>query len=346
MWHNKKVMLDDLQYITGLDKSNALGVVGGQPDQLRQEFNLEFKVKDINNMVLVGMGGSALPGEILRSWLSDKLLVPFVIVRDYNLPKFVGPKSLVIISSYSGNTEETLASLAEAINRQAQIVTLSSGGELAKIAAAKTLPHIKIPEGIQPRMAVFYTLKALVVLLQEEVGSGIIKELGEATDWLEQQLSQWMPDTKTDENEAKKIATTLIDNPVVVYAGPTLASAALKWKINLNENAKQLAFYYLWPEFSHNEFNSWLHPRTKKFKVIELQSDLDDPQIAKRFDISNRLLSNNMPAPLIVTAKGDTKLKQLLYTLLLGDYVSLYLAFLNGIDPTPVGLVERLKKEL
>lgn len=346
MWHNKKVMLDDLQYIAGLDKSNALGIVGGQPDQLRQDFNLEFKVKDINNIILVGMGGSALPGEILRSWLSDKLLVPFVIVRDYDLPKFVGPKSLVIVSSYSGNTEETLTCLAEAINRQAQIVTLSSGGELAKIATAKTLPHIKIPEGVQPRMAVFYVLKALAVLLQDEIGDEVIKELNEAADWLEQQLSQWTLDTKTDENEAKKIATTLINNPVVIYAGPTLAAAALKWKININENAKQLAFYYLWPEFNHNEFNSWLHPRTKRFKVIELQSSLDNPQINKRFDISNRLLSNYMPSPLVVTAKGDTKLKQLLYILLLGDYVSLYLAFLNGVDPAPVELVEKLKKEL
>jgi glucose/mannose-6-phosphate isomerase len=136
-----------------------------------------------------------------------------------------------------------------------------------------------------------------------------------------------------------------VGHPVVMYGGPTLALPTMKWKIDFNENSKHLAFYNYLPEFNHNEFNGWAHPERSGLKVVELRSDLDHSQVQKRFDVTNKLLSNRF-APIEVHAEGETKLEQMLWTLILGDFTSAYLAFLNGIDPTPVDLIEKLKKEL
>jgi len=152
--------------------------------------------------------------------------------------------------------------------------------------------------------------------------------------------------TVTAENPAKQLAEAFKGHPIVIYGGPTLALPAMKWKIDLNENAKSLAFYNYLPEFNHNEFLGWGHPEKSGLRVVELQSTLDHPQIQKRFTATNRLLAGMMPDPIVVTAQGKTRLEQMLWTVLLGDYASAYLAFLNQVDPTPVPLIEKLKREL
>lgn len=341
-------MLDDDKYVHNLDKGNALGIIAGQLGQLQQQFDFELPAfGGINNLVVAGMGGSALDAEFIRSWTSDKLKLPITIVRDYQLPAFVGPASLVVVSSYSGNTEETLACLEDALNKHANVVVISAGGELQERAEASKLPYINLPSGYQPRMAVLFGVKALSVLFEKlGLASGLSAELEAAAESVRPAIAEWTAETPSDKNQAKQIATELLGAAVVVYGGPTLAFAATKWKIDINENSKNAAFYYHLPEFSHNEFQGWLFPPSKQFKVVELQSDLDVPHINKRFEVSNRLLSGKMPTPIIVKAVGKTKLEQLLWAIILGDFVSAYLAFLNGIDPTPVDLVEKLKKEL
>jgi glucose/mannose-6-phosphate isomerase len=149
----------------------------------------------------------------------------------------------------------------------------------------------------------------------------------------------------TADNPAKQIAGALVGHAAVVYSGPALGFLAMRWKIALNENAKNLAFYNYFPEMNHNEFVGWGHPEQHGLKVIELRSDFDNDRIIKRFDVTNRLLSDRF-APIEVHAKGETRLQQMFWTLLLGDFVSVYLAILNGVDPTPVDLVEKLKQEL
>lgn len=340
-------MLDDSQKIHQLDQGNALGVIAGQPGQLKQAFKLALPSKPVSHIALAGMGGSALAAEFLRAWQSERLSVPLTIVRDYGLPAAVTKDTLVIASSYSGNTEESLAALAVAKERGCQIVVMSSGGQLAQIAKAEGYPYLELPGGFQPRLAVLYGVKALATLLETMgLGSGLGAELEEASDWLTPQLGAWTLEKPAAQNAAKQIATALTGSGVVVYSGPTLAMPARKWKIDINENAKQVAFWYELPEFSHNEFQGWLHTGASNLKVVELQSSLDHPQIAKRFEVTNRLLSGKLPNPLIVQAEGETKLQQMLWTMLLGDFVSAYLAFLNGIDPTPVELIEKLKQEL
>ena len=338
-------MLDDLKYIHQKDAQDALGIVEKQGGQLQHDFSVVFKPQEqINNVVVAGMGGSALAASIIRSW--PQLNVPFQVVRDYDIPSFVNKNTLFIASSYSGNTEETLFALNQAVKKGSMIAVITAGGELAKIAAEKEYPLYKIPEGIQPRMAVMYNLAALTQLLStvKLIEDSKLAELQSAGKWVESQMEQWRPDVPTTNNQAKQIAQELAGKSVVVYSGPLLSPAGYKWKININENAKQVAWCNQFPEFNHNEFLGWTEqPVQKPYAVIDLRSNQENSRIQKRFEVTERLLSGRRPAPIIVQAEGDTILEQLLWTIGLGDFVSVYLAILNGLNPTPVDLIEKFK---
>jgi glucose/mannose-6-phosphate isomerase len=338
-------MLDDLKLIHQRDAQDALGVAEKQWQQLAYDYNVTLpELGDIRNIILAGMGGSALPAVFLRSWPGTK--VPLEIVRDYDLPDYVDQHTLFISSSYSGNTEETLSALAEAEFRKAQIVVLSAGGKLAEHAKTKKYPLFLIPGGIQPRMSSFYFLTAFIQILEP---LGLItedknKELKAAAEWLKDQTASWKADVATVNNPAKQLALELVGKSVVVYSGPKLFPAANKWKICMNENAKNIAWTNQYSEFNHNEFVGWSsHPTQKPYAVVEIRSNLEHERIQKRFEITERLLSGLRPAPEVVRPEGKTLIEQLLWASNFGDYVSLYVALLNGINPTPVDLVEKLK---
>lgn len=341
------MMLDDLKMIHERDAQDALGIAEKQWHQLKHTYDVQIKAVEADNVVVAGMGGSALAAEMLGSW--PELGLPFKIVRDYNLPEYVNERTLFVASSYSGNTEETVSALADAEKRGAQIFVICSGGELAAQAEKKRYRLYRIPGGMQPRMAVFYNFAALVQLLQSTgiIGKDKTAKLGAAADWLGEQCLELLPTVPTDRNPAKKIALELVGNSAVIYSGPKMFPAAYKWKININENAKNIAWCNQLPEFNHNEFQGWIsHPVDKPYKVVDIRSPLEHPRIRARFEITERLLSGKRPAPLIITPQGDTLLKQLLWTIQLGDFVSLYLALLNGLNPTPVELIEKIKEEL
>jgi glucose/mannose-6-phosphate isomerase len=339
-------MLDDAKYIEQFDRSNTLAVIAGQADQLRQQYEFDVpEVKALRHIVLAGMGGSALAAEFVRSWLSDRLPIPIEIVRGYELPAYVGKHSLVIASSYSGNTEETVTCFEQAKTSGAGLVVMTAGGTLAE--HGEEYSFIKIPSGLQPRLAVFYGVKAIATLLEQlELAEGLVAELETAAEWLLHEATYFISNVPKADNPAKQIAEKLVGHPAVIYGGPTLAMPAMKWKIDINENAKNQAFYYALPEFNHNEFQGWPYPKDSLLRVVQLRSSLDNARIAKRFEVSNRLLSGMMPAPIVVEAQGETKLQQMLWAILLGDFMTAYLAFLNQVDPGPVELVEKLKKEL
>ncbi len=341
-------MLDDLKAIHERDADDALGVVEKQWQQLQHEFKVPVPdFGNVQNIVLAGMGGSAWPAVYLQSWGQPS--VPFEIVRDYTLPAYVGKNTLFISSSYSGNTEETLSALTEAEDRGAMIAVIAAGGKLAERAKVANHTFYEIPGGIQPRMSSFFFLVALAELLEPLglVPTGKRAELNGAGGWLKDQITGWKPEVPTDKNPAKQLTLELIGKSIVVYSGPKLFPAANKFKICLNENAKNVAWVNQYPEFNHNEFIGWSsHPVDKPYAVVEIRSNLEHERTQKRFVVSEKLLSGKRPAPEVITPVGETHLQQLLWTSNFCDFVSLYVAILNGLNPTPVGLVEKLKVSL
>lgn len=342
-------MLDDLKMIHERDAADALGIAEKQAEQLLASFQHPGKTNftDVHNIVLSGMGGSALAASFIHTW--PTLGLPFEIVREYNLPSYVGPKTLVIVSSYSGNTEETLSGLEEAEARGAQIAVIAGGGKLWEEAEAKDYLRVLLPKAAQPRYAVLYNFKALLDILRVAgiFTNDVDQELQEASQFLAESVKAWLPTVPTANNPAKQLAQELVGKSVVIYAGPRLAPAAYKWKISINENAKQIAWWNYFPELSHNEFIGWSkQPVDKPYATIDLRGSCEHDRVLKRFEVTERLLSGMRPAPLVVNALGKDAFQQLLWTVAYGDFVSLYLALLNGLNPAPVDLVEKFKQEL
>lgn len=340
-------MLDDLKQIHERDAQDTLGIAERQWQQLGYDFETTQAQFETENIVYSGMGGSALAAILSISWPGYKL--PFQVVRDYDIPEYVSQKTYFIAASYSGNTEETISAIAQAEAKGAKIAVIAGGGKLAEIAKEKGYPLAVLPKAEQPRYAVFYNLRALISLLEKAglVDASVNKELAAAADFLKNAVQAWLPTVPTDNNPAKKIALEVIGKSAVIYAGPKLAPAAYKWKISFNENAKHVAWTNQFPEFSHNEFMGWTkQPTDKPYAVIDLRSNLEHPRVQKRFEVTEKMLSGMRPAPIVVNAEGNNLLEHLLWTIAFGDFVTIYTALLNGLNPAPVELIEKFKKAL
>lgn len=345
-------MLDDNNVLKQRDPHGALAVAADQWRQVQFEAPIlesDHDGRPITKVVFTGMGGSALAAMLMKDWLGSTLNVPFEIVRTYELPGYVDDHTLVIASSYSGNTEETLSCLKQARDRSAQVAVIASGGKLVEVARHQSIAHVVLPGGVQPRMAVLYSLRALVALL---VNFGIVPrqafdDIASTADFLRSVSEKWSQSVAVAQNEAKQLALLAVGKTPVIYGGPLTAALAYKWKISWNENAKNVAFWNQYPEFNHNEFMGWAsHPVEKPFVIFDLISPLEHSQVKRRFEISDRLLSGKRPKAHIVELKGRTLLEQLLAGCILADFVSIYVAVLNNVDPVPVALIEKLKKEL
>lgn len=344
-------MLDDLKYIHTKDTYDALGVVEKQWKQLLLTYQTSPIDRKFENIVHAGMGGSALWAIIANSW--PVFALPFEITKDYDIPSYVNEKTLFIASSVSGNTEETLASLKKAEAKGAFIAVIASGGKLAEIAKSKGYIFFELPKLRPPRYGAFYGLKALTTL-GEQAGilqqKDAVQEIESAATFIRDSIDEWKTEIPTKRNQAKQLALETMGKTAVIYSGPMLAPAAHKWKISFNESAKNIAFEYTFPEFNHNEFTGWTsHPVDKPFQIFYLLSSYDNDRIKKRFDLSEKLLSGRWPAPTRVEARGKTTLEQLLWTITLGDFVSVYTGILNGTSPIDMGnddIIERFKKEL
>jgi len=341
-------VLDDLKMIHGRDGQDMLGLAEKQTMQLTYEFELKGSIRpeDIQNVVYNAMGGSALPALFAQSWPGSN--VPLELVRGYDLPAYVGNKTLFIASSFSGNTEETLSALVQAEDKGAQIAVITNGGELQRIAEEKGYLLALLPQSFS-RLSLLYNFRALLQILEKAavLQDDFRPQLKQAANTLEEAVAVWRPDVRTVKNPAKQIAQELIGKSIVVYSGPRMYAAAYKWKINCNESAKQVAWVNQYPELNHNELTGWSkQPTAKPYAVIELRSSLEHPRVQKRFEVTERLLSGMRPAPIGINVEGETLLEQLLWAALLGDFVGVYLALLNGLDPAPLPLVDTFKHAL
>lgn len=346
--------LSDIEIIRNIDKSDMLSILLNFSQQCKnavetaQKFELPENFRHAKNIVISGMGGSAIGGDLVRSIFIDELKLPVIINRNYFIPEFVNEDTLFIASSYSGNTEETISSLENAINKRANIITISSGGKIQELSEKYNLSHFLIPEkNLQPRCAFGYLFLPLVVFLSK---LGFISDQSENLDDAIKIISQTANTLSPDkDNFAKQLAYLLYNRIPIIYASQNyLDVVAMRWKGQFNENSKTMAFYNVIPEMNHNEIVGWGIPLdiTRRCIVIILSYNADFEKIRKRMEITKSLISGLGTQVIDISAIGNSNLARVLYLIYLGDLTSFYLAILNETDPSPVERISLLKRKL
>jgi glucose/mannose-6-phosphate isomerase len=336
--------------IAAADPSGMLGDVLAQPQQYedalwRTESAGIAKRELARGLVVCGMGGSAIGADLAAAASGARATAPITTIRGYELPGWVGPETLVVCASYSGNTEETLSCFEQAGAAGAPRVAVTTGGKLAEAArAAGDVPVIGVPAGMEPRAAVVYmTVTALECAVLAGAAPSLRSEIEEAAALSAELAGDWGPDV--DQSYAMAIARAIEGRIPVVYGGRSTTAAARRWRSQLNENAKLPAFYGDLPEAHHNEVVGWHHAEDKLIGVV-LESPGEHERMARRFDVTEAVMKEAGFESLRVDGVGQSPTAQVMSLVLLGDLVSVYLAVLRGVDPTPVDEIEGLKKRL
>lgn len=370
---NKKGNIDILDRdFSELDKANMIELLEEFPQKMRDALRLgeEFIIptnllpnpattttatanvpaQNFQNIVVLGMGGSAIGGDLLSDYLADELSIPIVVIRGYDIPKFVDENSLVFTISYSGNTEETISTLKKCLEAKARIIALTSGGKLAVLSQENNFPVIKVPGGIQPRAAISYLFFPILKALER---LGLIKERSseiEETISILQDLSrEYCAKSASKNNLAKKVALSLYQHLPLIYGSEGLLEAvAMRWKTQINENSKWPCFWNIFPELDHNEIVGYEIENNinRQVKIIYLQDKEGLLRVEQRRKITRKIIQGKVAEFMVCPTKGKGKMSRMFSLIFLGDLASYYLAILNQVDPSPVACIEDLKKEL
>ena len=337
-------VLDDANKIKNLDPSGMLKLVEDQPQQIKEALKLSPAIdKKPEKIVVCGVGGSAIGGEILSVWARDKCKIPIQVNRGYTLPSFVDKKTLLICVSYSGETEETISCFKQGVKIGCQIVSISSGGTLSRLSRKNNCLHISIPSGIPPRAAIFYTTVPQLMLVQNLGLARCIKEIKESVELLEE-ARDILPSSPTDKNPAKQLAIKINHSIPCIFGAGISVPAAKRWRTQFNENSKIIAREDELPEENHNDIVGWFgDDKTKDFVAILLRDKKEHKRIKLRFEFLKDLLNEKAKYVAEVWCKGKSDLAKIFYWIHFGDFVSLYLAFLRNVDPTPVSVIQELK---
>ncbi len=345
-------ILDDLEGLRRLDRGNMLGAAATLPEHVRDAWAISRSLalpeghRAVGSVAVLGMGGSAIGGDLVRGIWADRLRVPMEVVRGYDLPAWVGPSTLVVASSYSGTTEETISAFGQAAARKAPSAIISTGGTLLGVARRAGLPCLAFPGGGQPRASVGYAITLLAGLLER---AGLLEltaaEVEAAAHDADIRVAASVPELPTDENEAKRLAWSIVDRLPIIEASGFLAPVARRWKTQLNENGKTTAAWEELPEATHNAVVGYPQPDTLKdhLLVLFLASADDHERNALRARLSRELLDSAGIGTEVVTVTGQSRFGQALDAIVRGDYTSTYLAALYGLDPTPVESITLLK---
>lgn len=323
-------------YKMSMDKSNMLKVIEGFPQQCKTALELPKGMSvsgKVDKIVVIGMGGSAVGGDLLKAYMHNSK-VPVFVVRDYKVPNFVDENSLVFAVSYSGNTEETISAYESALKKKAKSVAVTSGGSLGQMAKKV----IKIPGGLQPRAALGYLFfPVLGVLANSEIVDVKNSEITEMLDIL----------SKTEEFKAigEGIAKKIGQRTPLIYASEMLNAVAYRWKTQFNENSKTAAFHHAFSEMNHNEIVGYQTMDKGDYVAIFIRDKEDNERIKKRMDITKEIISTRIDVEEVFT-KGDGLLSRIFSGIYYGDFASYYIALAKKIDPTPVAVIENLKKRL
>jgi glucose/mannose-6-phosphate isomerase len=337
-----------------IDVSGMYSLVKSFPEQATEAVEIAGKTKvklllsKIRNIVITGLGGSAIGGDILRSYSSGQIKIPLLVNRSYTLPEFVSSNSLVVVSSYSGGTEETISAYAQARRKGAQILVLSSGGKIGETASKLGHTWIKIPGGLPPRAALGYSFFSLLTAFQK---AGILKskpaEIRETLALLRQLSDEY---SDYDKNPLPlRLAEQLMNMLPIVYSSTERFDAVnLRWRGQMEENAKTIAYGNFFPEMNHNEIvgYSTLKDLLSRFLVIYLLDEGEHPRVAARFNFVKEIIRPYCSNVIEIHSQGKSLLSRIFSLIHLGDWTSYYLAINKSVDPTPVSNIDMLKKSL
>jgi len=333
-----------------VDRSGMLNIVESLPEQLSDGYrgaeSIQIEAGDVSRVFIAGMGGSAIAGDIFVSWAADRSKIGLEVVRGYSLPPTAAPNDLLIAVSYSGDTEETLAAANDGAKRGCQVVAITSGGELASWCKRRGAKMVLVPARLPPRGAFGYLFSALPAVTEDWVYGDLKAELERAVAHLARVRAEYQPTTPTTSNPAKSLSLRIRQKTPIVYAAPPYGPVARRWKTQFNENAEVLAWASDLPEADHNEIVGWGgDPSAKRFLPILFRDRDETPEMQRRLDATREVMERWTTIH-EVRDRGETLLSRMLGTLYLGDFVSVYLAVLRGVDPMPVRPIDELKKKL
>jgi glucose/mannose-6-phosphate isomerase len=348
----ERINLDDPAAIRSADVQQMLVHVAALPEQCRgawavtQDLDLPAAYKSVDKVLVAGMGGSAIGADLAAAVVADHGAIPVLVYRDYDLPAWADRRTLVIASSYSGNTEETLSVFRAAHDRGCPLVALTTGGELADLADRYGAPHVSFDYPSMPRAALGYLFVSLLGILRAlGAAQDIEVDLREALAVLAAQEPLLAPEAPRAQNRAKQLAEALLGRVPVVVAAEALAPVARRWKSQFNENSKGWAYFEILPEMNHNALSGIHYPATAvdHLSVLFLCQASLHPRNRLRLEATRKVFESRGAACHEVTISGQSKLAQILSAVHLGDYISCYLALLYGTDPTAIKDIHGLK---
>ena len=347
-------ILDQPEKLKEIDKSDMLSHLMKTPDYCQDVINRAKQAKvpekvEPKNIIIAGMGGSAIGGEILQNWLRNELPIPIQVCNDYTLPAYANKGTLFFANSYSGNTEETLSVFLDAIRRKCTIIVTTSGGYLLSFSKELQVPYVTIPSQIPPRAALPYLFFSLPVLMERmNVLPSVDENLQEAIQVLKKVGEENSPEIPTEDNPAKKLALELVETIPIIYGFRQYQSIAHRLKTQFNENSKVPSKHDVFPELNHNETVGWEAPEilTKNYSIILIRDPNEPPEIRHRIETTKSLVLHKAKKVLEINARGEGKLAKMFSVLRIGDFTSVYLAILQGVDPTPVKIIDEVKRAL
>jgi glucose/mannose-6-phosphate isomerase len=295
---------------------------------------------EISNVIITGLGGSGIGGSIVADLVADKISVPLAVNKDYFLPAYVNSRTLVIVSSYSGNTEETVNAMYIAIKNEAKIVCITSGGKILELAKKNAIDHIVIPGGMPPRSCLGFSFTQLFFILNhfKLISSDFKSQLKSAITLLDKE-------ERTIKEDAASIASRLVNKTPVIYSASNMEGVAIRFRQQVNENSKMLCWHHVLPEMNHNELVGWTQ-KNEQLAVILFRNNTDYQRTQKRMEISKEVFSKFTSNLIEIYSKGNSTLEKALYLIHLGDWISCFLAELKKVDPVEIAVIDYLKSSL
>jgi len=349
----KPTILDNFNEIKSIDKSNILSFCVEAPKHYEEAMKLvqavPIRYPKPQKIIVAGMGGSAIGGELLKDWTRDRIVVPIEVNREYSLPAYADKNTILFLVSYSGETEETLSVFLDALKRKCMTVCISSDGKLLEFAEKLNVPYLHIPSGMPPRAALPYLFLPMPIVL-EKIGvvSDIYKETSEAIQILKRISNENSPEKPVSNNFSKTLALSINGTAPVVYGFEIYRAVAQRFKQEFNENSKVPSKWEFFPELNHNEIVGWEEAKklAKHFSVILIRDKDETKEIRQRIEATKELMCKETVKVFEVWSMGKSRLAKMLSTICIGDFTSVYLAILRKIDPTPVKTIAFLKEKM